>query len=106
MGVNKSHYRWDRESLWLNCFIQPRASRDEIVGIHDQQLKIRLTSPPVDGKANTQLIVFLAKQFGVVKNKIQLVSGESSRRKILMIDAPTKLPKRALIVALNRDSQA
>jgi uncharacterized protein len=104
--ADSSYYRWDKTSLLLSCFIQPRASKDEIVGPHDQRLKIRLTSSPVDGMANTQLIVFLAKQFGVAKNKVELVSGESSRRKILQIDAPTKFPERAAILPLKLTSQA
>ena len=98
MDANDRHYRWGNSCLLLTCFIQPRASKDEIVGIHNQQLKIRLTSPPVDGKANAQLMAFIAKQFGVAKNKIQLISGESSRRKTLKIEAPTKFPERAAIM--------
>lgn len=100
MDTSNSHYRWDDTSLLLTCLIQPRASQDEIVGIHDQQLKIRLTSPPVDGKANAQLVAFLAKQFGVAKNKVRLISGESSRRKTLTIETPTKFPERASIMPL------
>lgn len=85
-------YHWQDEILLLNVYIQPRASRDEIVGLHGNELKIRLTAPPVDGKANAQLIKFLAKTFGVNRSQIEILSGESSRHKRLAICAPVSLP--------------
>jgi uncharacterized protein (TIGR00251 family) len=64
-------YRWQNGDLLLFCHLQPQASRDEFAGtiagsadIHVERLKIRITAPPVDGRANIQLIAFLAKQFG------------------------------------------
>ena len=49
------HYRWQEGCLLLRCRLQPRASKDEIVGLQGDRLKIRITSPPVDGKANQQI---------------------------------------------------
>jgi len=98
------HFQWDGKQLRLSCFIQPRASRDEIVGIHDNQLKIRLTSPPVDDAANTRLMNFLAKQFGVTRRQVELISGATSRRKIIIIDRPTKFPREASIRVLDQGS--
>jgi hypothetical protein len=72
--------------------VQPRASRDEIVGIQGNHLKIRITAPPVDGKANVHLIQFLAQEFGVPKSRITLIGGESGREKRLQILAPSRLP--------------
>ena len=59
----------------------PRAARTQIVGVHDDRLKIQLNAPPVDGKANKALVAFLAKRFGLKKGSVEIVAGESSRRK-------------------------
>ncbi len=84
---------WNKQGLELKVRIQPRASRDEIVGQQEEELKIRITAPPVDGKANAHLIRFLAKQFGVSRSRVTLLSGEKGRSKRLRIEAPTRLPK-------------
>ena len=86
-------FRWEGERLLLSVRVQPRASRDEIVGPHgDEALKVRITAPPVDGKANTHLVRFLAKAFGVPRSRVTLLGGDSSRTKHLRIDSPTTLP--------------
>lgn len=93
-------YQWQGERLLLTVRIQPKASSDEIVGPQGaEHLKIRITAPPVDGKANRHLIKFLAKAFGVAKSRITLLKGESGREKRLAIDAPTRLPAASGIVA-------
>jgi uncharacterized protein (TIGR00251 family) len=93
-------YQWQGENLILHVRVQPRASRDEIVGPHgDDALKIRITAPPVEGKANTHLIRFLAKAFGVSRSQIRLLGGDSSRIKQLSIDSPQQLPAVAGITA-------
>ena len=87
------YYQWQGDRLLINIRVQPRASRDEIVGPHGEAaLKIRITAPPVDGKANTHLIRFLAKAFGVSRSQINLVAGENSRSKRLSINSPKQLP--------------
>ena len=87
-----SHYQWRDQTLVLHCYIQPKAASDDIVGLHDKALKIRLTAPPVDGKANQQLIAFLSRVFAVPKGQITLLRGQSSRRKTVQIVAAKKLP--------------
>ena len=84
--------RWDGADLILRVLVQPRASGDEFAGTHAGALKVRLTSPPVDGKANAALIAFLAEAFGVAKRQVTLLKGESGRVKQLRIQAPTRLP--------------
>ncbi|MBO3278293.1 DUF167 domain-containing protein [Pseudomonas schmalbachii] len=88
-----SFYRWDGEDLILDCHLQPKASRDEFAGLHGERLKIRLTAPPVEGKANAHLMAFLAKAFGVPKSAVQLISGELNRQKRVRIPRPTRLPE-------------
>ncbi len=90
---NEAHARWQDDTLILQVYVQPRASRDEISGWHDRGLKIRLKAPPVDGAANKQLIKFLARLFKVPASRIQLLKGESSRQKTLAITRPSSLPE-------------
>ena len=66
--------------------MQPRASKTELAGIHGDALKIRLSAPPVDGAANDALVEFLAETFAVPRRNVRLVSGESSRSKIVEIE--------------------
>jgi len=66
--------------------VLPRSSHNEVVGeMTDGTLKIKLTAPPVDGKANEALIKLLTEHFSVPKNKIKLVSGLTSKNKIIEI---------------------
>lgn len=55
------------DGLVLRLYIQPKASRDSIVGLHGDEVKIAITAPPVDGQANSHLTKFLGKQFRVAK---------------------------------------
>jgi len=85
-------YQWQGDSLILNVRVQPRASRDEVVGQHGEQLKIRLTAPPIDGKANQQLLKFLATLCDVPGTQVELLSGAGARNKRIRVDSPRKLP--------------
>jgi len=91
------HYQWRGDVLWLHCQLQPRASKDEIVGLQGERLKIRITAPPVDGKANQHLVTVMAKWFGVSKRAVTILRGETGRQKTLAIEAPAKLPEAAEI---------
>lgn len=79
---------WSQEgsSLLLRIFVQPRASRNQFCGIHEGEIKLRLTSPPVEGAANEGCREFIAKQLKVPKSAVVLVSGETSRHKRLRIE--------------------
>ncbi|WP_108649345.1 DUF167 family protein [Dongshaea marina] len=80
------------QGLQISIYVQPRASRDQWMGEHGDALKLAITAPPVDGKANQYLIRFLAKQFGVPKQRVSLLRGQSSRYKQFSISDPTRLP--------------
>ena len=71
----------DGDGVVLRLHIQPGAKKTEIAGLHGEALKIRLAAPPVDGKANACLVEFLARQLGVAKSAVELISGDSSRAK-------------------------
>ena len=77
----------------LRIFLQPKASKDQIVGLHDDELKITITAPPVDGQANAHLLKFLSKQFKVAKSAIVLEKGELNRHKQILIPNPSQIPE-------------
>jgi len=91
----KYYHRKDN-LLILSVYIQPNAKQNEVVGLHDNDLKIKIKSRPIDGKANKELIKFLAQQFDIPLSKIKLASGENSRHKILHIDSPSQIPQNIL----------
>jgi uncharacterized protein len=70
--------------------VQPRASRSEVAGIYGDALKIRLSAPPVDGAANTELVEFLAHVFAVGRRDVRILAGETSRSKIVEIEGITE----------------
>lgn len=69
----------------LAVLVQPRASRTKVVGEHDGRIKIALAAPPVDGEANAALIEFLSDELGVRKAQVDLLEGETGRRKRLSV---------------------
>ena len=75
-----------KSGIQFSAAIQPRASRNQILGIHNHCLKIKLTSPPVDGAANQACIKFLAKAFGISPSRIAIVKGETSRNKTIQFE--------------------
>jgi uncharacterized protein len=89
-------FQWDGEDLLLHVYLQPNAKKNEQVGVHGDQLKIRVTAPAIENKANKQLIKFLAKLFAVSVSRITLLKGEHSRSKYLRISQPAKLPENIL----------
>lgn len=92
------HFQWqDSQTLLLHCYVQPKSSRDALVGLYGERLKIQITAPPVDGKANKHLLKYIAKEFGVAKTRVSIIRGESSRQKTLAITDPQKLPAAAQI---------
>jgi len=76
-----------KAGIQFSAAIQPRASRNQILGIHNHCLKIKLTSLPVDGAANQACIKFLAKAFGISPSRISIIKGETSRNKIIQLEA-------------------
>ena len=65
--------------------VVPRASKNEIAGQVGDAIKVRLTAPPVEGKANEALIAFLAQELGVRKSRVEIVAGETSRNKVICV---------------------
>lgn len=77
-------------ALVFTVRVVPRASKSEIAGEHDGALKVRIASPPVDGAANTELVKFLSKTFGVSRNAVEILSGHAARTKQVKISGLEK----------------
>lgn len=92
-AMTAEYYAWQGEDLILHCHLQPKAASDEIVGVHGDRLKIRITAPPVDGKANEHIIKWFSKLFKVPRGDIEILQGELGRQKTLRIRAPKTLPE-------------
>ncbi len=78
------------ESCKINVRVQPKASRNQVDGFEDGTLRLRVTAPPTDGKANAGVIALLAKTLGVSKSRLEIVRGHSSRSKVISIDRLTE----------------
>jgi uncharacterized protein (TIGR00251 family) len=67
-------------------YIQPRASRNKVVGLQGEELKVALTAPPVDGAANKACCLFMAKLCSLPRSNVKIISGETSRHKRLLLE--------------------
>lgn len=70
----------------ISVRLVPRASRDEVVGERDGAIVIRVTAPPVDGRANAALCALVAGRAGVAKGSVRVVAGEKGRDKLVEVD--------------------
>jgi uncharacterized protein (TIGR00251 family) len=90
--------REDGDGVLLMLHAQPGAKRTEVAGVHGEgaqaRLRIRLAAPPVEGKANAELLRFLAVAFAVSLRDVTLVRGETSRQKTVRIARPARRPDR------------
>ena len=77
--------------------VVPGASQERVYGEHDGRLKVAVTAPPEDGKANRGLCEFLAEQLDVKKSEVNVVSGLTSRRKEVLIERVSKSALEAII---------
>ncbi len=73
----------------LRVVVTPNAPRTAADGLHDGQLRVRLHAPPVDGKANEALVAWLAGELGLPRRAVALLRGDTARRKVLTVAAPT-----------------
>jgi uncharacterized protein (TIGR00251 family) len=91
-----SWYRISGSHAILQVHAQPGAKYTEVVGVHGDSIKIRLASPPVDGRANQCLKEFLAERLGVKKNQVSISQGLSARRKTVQVTGSGLEPGRLL----------
>jgi uncharacterized protein (TIGR00251 family) len=84
-SLNPFSKRLHMKETLVKVYLQPKSSKNEIVGPYRDGIKVKVTAPPIEGKANKALIRFLAKELGVSPSKIEILKGLHSREKILRI---------------------
>jgi len=80
-----SWFKHDVDAITLKIYVQPGAKQNEIVGLHGEALKIRLSARSIDGRANDALIKYLALLFKIPLRQVAIVQGEKSRHKTVVI---------------------
>jgi uncharacterized protein (TIGR00251 family) len=90
------------DGIVLTVRVQPRASHNQVTGIHEKALKLRLTSPPVDGAANKQCTIIIAKALGISRSSVKIIAGKKSRTKKLKLHVPEKNQRKELIKKLQQ----
>jgi uncharacterized protein (TIGR00251 family) len=84
-----AYLRVQADGVLLSVKLQPRASADEIGKPLDNELRIKVTAPPVDSAANEALVKLLAETLGCSRNRVELVRGQTSRHKVVRISGLT-----------------
>lgn len=84
------------KGLVIKIFVQPRSSKNSIVGPHGDAIKIKLTAPPVDGEANRMCIKYLAKSLNLSKASLEIISGHNSRTKKVLLLAVSEERKKMM----------
>ncbi len=79
-----------KETL-IKVYLRPRSSKNEIVGAYRDGIKVKVTAPPIEGKANEALIKFLAKEFKISASSVEIIKGHNSREKIVRIGGNVKV---------------
>lgn len=91
--MGKTAWHFENDTLILEVRVQPRARRDEIAGIDNGRIKLRVSAPPVDNAANQRLKNFLAKEFDVSSGRVRIIRGHAGRYKRIAVDKPNRLPR-------------
>jgi hypothetical protein len=84
--VSLPYLRQTDAGVEVFLYIQPRASRNKVVGLQGEELKVALTAPPVDGAANKACCLFMAKLCSLPRSYVKIISGETSRHKRLLLE--------------------
>lgn len=92
----------DDGAVLLSLHVQPGAKKTEFSGAYGSAIKLRLAAPPVDGKANACLIAFLAEYLGVPRRNVSLLSGETSRSKLVRVEQMSEQSLSALASEASR----
>lgn len=97
MKFLKSIQRNGVAGVCIEVRIQPNSSKNQIIGKHGDRLKIKIQSPPVDGKANACVIEFLSEVFHLAKSRVAILRGETSREKTVFIVGVSETDAQAIL---------
>ncbi len=78
-------------TMTITIKVEPRSSRSGVAGPYGNGLKVKLTSPPVEGRANRELIEVLAKTYGIAKKDVEIISGRNSKNKVVRLTGINKI---------------
>lgn len=81
--------RSQSDGVFLSVKVQPRASRNQVGGLHGSELKVAVAAPPVDSAANEAVVELLAETLGLPRRSVSLVRGQTSRHKVFRLDGLT-----------------
>lgn len=99
-------FKETKEGVEISLYIQPGASKSEVIGEHNGLLKIKIKAPPVEGKANAEVIEFLSKTLNIPKRQIEFLKGEKSRdKKVLVIGLTILQIQSAFKIAPNQNTE-
>ena len=90
-----------QEGTVIRVYVQPKASKNEIAGVQEGALKVRLTAPPIEGKANKECTGFLAKLFKLPKSNIEILQGRKSRHKKFLLRGLTTKKAAEILSRIN-----
>jgi uncharacterized protein (TIGR00251 family) len=102
-GMGAGSVRMSRAMTDLSIRLQPRARRDEVVGERGGAIVIRVTAPPVDGKANAALCALVARAAGVSPSRVSVVRGQTSRDKAVRVEGVSALTVRETLLRQRPD---
>ena len=80
-----NYFKITGNDIIIKVKIAPGSSKNKIIGVYNDSLKITIIAPPVEGKANKKCIAYLAKYFDIAKSKIEIISGKNSKNKLIKI---------------------
>lgn len=89
-------HRHEGDAITLVLHVQPGARRSEVAGLHGAALKIRLAAPPIEGRANEALLRFIADRFQVPLRNVEIIQGEQSRHKRIVVHGSALDPENLL----------
>jgi len=92
------------DDMILKIYLQPKSSKNEIVGPYRDGIKVKVTAPPVEGKANKALVRFLAKEWKISLSQIEIIKGHHSREKTLRISNSNALTLKGKTISLENGS--
>ena len=74
-----------KDGIFFKVRVQPKSSKNEVCGLYEDALKIKLTAPPIEGKANKALLNFIADCLGIKKSQLEIISGHTGRLKTIKV---------------------
>lgn len=92
-------------TVLLSLHVQPKASKSRVVGLHDGCLKVAVAAPPVEGRANKEVVKLMAGILGIAARQVTVKTGTLSRKKLLVVKALPEAEIRAVIIKALQECQ-